>query len=76
LEEIVAASVSNTEIKAVGIRCTDHATFLYPHNLVPTSPTSGFRSVGIIRSRTQTQSLVFSLVSVKVNRQQILQAIK
>jgi hypothetical protein len=32
-----------------------------PQKLAITSPTSGGRSVGIVRSRTQTMSLVFSL---------------
>jgi hypothetical protein len=34
---------------------------LYPHKLATTSPRSGGRSVGIIRSRTQTMEFVVSL---------------
>jgi hypothetical protein len=33
---------------------------LYPHKLAITSPTSGGRSVGIVRSRTQTMEFSFS----------------
>jgi hypothetical protein len=34
---------------------------VYPHKLAITSPTSGGRSVGIVRSRTQTMEFSFSL---------------
>jgi hypothetical protein len=37
---------------------TDHATPLYPQKLALTSPTSGGRSVGIVRSRTKATELV------------------
>jgi hypothetical protein len=37
----------------VGIRCADHAT-LYPLKLALTTPAIGRRSVGIVRSRTET----------------------
>jgi hypothetical protein len=40
------------------IRRTDHATRLYPQKLALTSPTSGGRSVGIVRSRTKATDLV------------------
>jgi hypothetical protein len=36
-----------------GTRCADHVTPLYPQKLGLTSPTSGGRSVGIVRSRTK-----------------------
>jgi hypothetical protein len=39
-------------------RRTDHATPLYPQKLALTSPTSGGRSVGIVRSRTKVTELV------------------
>jgi len=45
---------------AVGIRCVDHVTPLYPQKLALTSPTGGGRSVGIVRSRTKATE--FSLV--------------
>ena len=38
---------------AVGTRCADHVTPLYPQKLALTSPTGGGRSVGIVRSRTK-----------------------
>jgi len=40
-------------LTAVGIRCADHVTPLYPQKLALTSPTSGGYSVGIVRSRTK-----------------------
>ena len=49
---------------AVGIRCADHVTPLYPQKLALTSPTGGGRSVGIVRSRTKATE--FSLVVVVV----------
>ena len=50
---------------AVGNRCADHVTPLYPQKLALTSPTGGGRSVGIVRSRTKATdfSLVFSIVT-------------
>jgi hypothetical protein len=35
---------------------------LYPHKLAMTSPTSGGRSVGIVRLRTQTMEFVYFCV--------------
>jgi hypothetical protein len=55
-EELLGRKISGsgleTEITAVGIRCADYATPLDPKTLALTSPTSGGRSVGIVRSRT------------------------
>ena len=48
---------------AVGIRCADHVTPLYPQKLALTSPTGGGRSVGIVRSRTKATEFSFSLGS-------------
>jgi hypothetical protein len=45
-------------LRPQGIRRTDHATPLYPQELALTSPTSGGRSVGIVRSRTKATELV------------------
>ena len=44
---------------AVGNRCADHVTPLYPQNLAITSPTGGGRSVGIFRSRTKATQFSF-----------------
>jgi hypothetical protein len=41
----------------VGIRRDYHATPLYPQKLALTSPTSGGRSVGKVRSRTKATEL-------------------
>ena len=40
-------------LTAVGTRCADHVTPLYPQKLALTSPTGGGRSVGIFRVRTK-----------------------
>jgi len=45
---------------AVGTRCADHVTPLYPQKLALTTPTGGGRSVGIVRVRTKATE--FSLV--------------
>jgi len=45
---------------AVGTRCADHVTPLYPQKLALVSPTGGGRSVGIVRVRTMATE--FSLV--------------
>jgi hypothetical protein len=55
LDRKVAAPVQKTENTAVGI--------LYLQKLAVASPTSGGRSVGIVRSRTQTMEFYFILVT-------------
>ena len=40
-------------LTAVGTRCADHVTPLYPQKLALTSPTGGGRSVGIVRVRSK-----------------------
>jgi len=47
-------------LTAVGNRCAEHVTPLYPQKLALTSPTGGGRSVGIVRVRTKATE--FSLV--------------
>jgi hypothetical protein len=56
LDRKVVTPVYKTENTAVGIRHADHVA-PYPQKLTITSPTSGGRSVGIVRSRTQTMEL-------------------
>jgi hypothetical protein len=51
MEENVAAPVYKTENTAVGIRHADHVTL--------TSPTSGGRSVSVVRSRTKAREFSF-----------------
>jgi hypothetical protein len=63
LDRKVAASVYKTKNTAVGIRHADHVAPSIHKKLAITSPTSGGRSVGVVRSLTQTMevSLVFSV---------------
>jgi hypothetical protein len=56
-KEKVAAPVWKTDITAVRFRRADHSTTLCKQNLALTSPTSGGRSVGIVRSRTKGDPL-------------------
>jgi hypothetical protein len=53
LNEKVAAPVKKTELTTGGIRCADHATPSIRKMLALTSPTSGGRSVGVVRLRTK-----------------------
>jgi hypothetical protein len=59
LDRKVAAPVYKTENTAVGVRCADHVAPSIRKKLEITSPTSGGRSVGIVRSRTQTMEFRF-----------------
>jgi hypothetical protein len=47
---------------AVGIRHADDVALPYPEKLVQSSPTSGGRSVGIVRERTQATEFVVCLL--------------
>ena len=49
-------------LTAVGIRCADHVTPLYPQKLALTSPAGGGRSVGIVRVRTKATEFSFLVV--------------
>jgi hypothetical protein len=60
MKEKVAAPVYETEITAIGIYCADHAAPLYQGKLALASPTSGGRSVDIVRSQTQATEFGFS----------------
>ena len=51
-------------LMAVGTRCADHVTPLYPQKLALTSPTGGDRSVGIVRVRTKATEFNFSASSL------------
>jgi hypothetical protein len=53
-----SGSSLETEITAIGICHTDHATLLYPQNLVLTLPTSGGRLISIVHSRTKAIELL------------------
>jgi hypothetical protein len=54
IEELLEwKSLGNRKLTAGGIRCADHATPSIRKKLALTSPTSGGRSVGIVRLRTK-----------------------
>jgi hypothetical protein len=62
-EELLEWKISGSgsrkhRLTAVGIRCTDHVTPLSA-NLTLTSPTSGGRSIGLIRLRTKVTEFRF-----------------
>jgi hypothetical protein len=57
LDRKVAAPVQKTKIIAVGIRHADHVAPSIRKMLAITSPTSGGRSVGIVRSRNETMEV-------------------
>ena len=59
-KKVAAPGLENRRFTAVGTRCADHVTPLYPQKLALTSPTGGGRSVGIVLSRTKATE--FSLV--------------
>jgi hypothetical protein len=59
LDKKEAAPVYKTENTAAGIRHADHLAPSIRKKLAITSPTSGGRSVGIVRSRTQTMEFSF-----------------
>jgi hypothetical protein len=59
LNEKVAAAVLKTDINGRGIHCADHATPSIRKKLALTSPTSGGRSVGIVRVRTKSHGVSF-----------------
>jgi hypothetical protein len=51
---------------AVWIRRAGHSTPLYPQKLALTSPTSGDRSVSIVRSRTKATDLLLVIIILSV----------
>jgi hypothetical protein len=65
LDRKVAAPVWKIENTAVGIRYADHVAPSIRKKLAITSPTSGVRSVGIVRSRTQTMEFNFGFSDMR-----------
>ena len=55
-------------LTAVGTRCADHVTLLYPQKLALTSPTGGGRSVGIVRVRTKATEFSWLITELNVLR--------
>jgi len=53
MKKVAAPGLEKQRLTAVGTRCADHVTPLYPQKLALTSPTSGGRSVSIVRVRTK-----------------------
>jgi hypothetical protein len=52
-------------LAAVGTLCADRATPLYPHKCVRSLPTSGGRSVGIVRLLTKSHGVCSVLLTLK-----------
>jgi hypothetical protein len=63
--ELYENSCLKTENTAVGIRCAYHATTSILKKLALSSPTSGRRSVGIVRLRTKATEFSLVLVVLK-----------
>ena len=59
LEKSSGSRSRKQKLTAVGTRCVDHVTPLYPQKLALTSPTGGGRSVGIVRVRTKATEFSF-----------------
>jgi hypothetical protein len=71
IEELLQRKNSGSGLEnrdyGIGIRRADYATSLCPQKLALTSPTSGGRSVGIVRSRSKVTELLL-LLSLLTNR--------
>jgi hypothetical protein len=72
------SGLKNRDLTAVGIRCADHSTPLYPQKLALTSLTSGGRSVGIVRLRTKSHGVGWKLRPLTGfrSRDDVLQVLK
>ena len=64
-EESSGSRFRKQRLTAVGTRCVDHVTPLYPQKLALTSPTGSGRSVGIVRVRTKATEFFFYRMSTK-----------
>jgi hypothetical protein len=75
IEELLGRKSSGSGLESREFGCGNPSRWprgnLYPQKLALTSPTSGGRSVGIVRSRTQATE--FSLVTVNFPTNQTLQ---
>jgi hypothetical protein len=68
LDRKVAVPVYKIENTAVGIRHADHVAASIRKKLAITSPTSGGRPVGIVRSRTHTMEFRLDCSSIHIDR--------
>jgi len=59
MKKISGSRSRKQRLTAVGTRCSDHVTPLFPQKLALTSPTGGGRSVGIVRVRTKATEFSF-----------------
>jgi hypothetical protein len=66
-EELLERKSIGFGLENGGMHRADHASPLYPQKLALTSPTSGDRSVSIVRLQTQTTSLFTRLLSFAVD---------
>ena len=67
MKKVAAPGLENRDLTAVGTRCPDHVTPLYPQKLALTSPTGGGRSVGIVRVRTKATEFSLRACLLKKN---------
>jgi hypothetical protein len=72
LDRKVATPVYKTKNTAVGIHHADHVAPSIRKKLTITSPTSGSRLVGIVRSWTQTMEFSFLVLDVYVTCGQLI----
>jgi len=63
-------------LTAVGTRCADHVTPLYPQKLALTSPTGRGRSVGIVRVRTKATEFSFCRWLPKLRKKLLPRSLK
>ena len=66
MKKVAAPGLEKQRLTAVGTRCADYVTPLYPKKLALTSPTGGGRSVGIVRVRTKATEFVCMYVSISM----------
>jgi hypothetical protein len=69
-----SGSSLKTENTAMEIHCSNNANTLSPERVALTSPTSGSRSVGIVRSRTNAMGFVVCFVSFLIKLQAAFQS--
>ena len=71
MKKVAAPGLENKRLTAVGTRCADHVTPLYPQKLALTLPTGGGRSVGIVRVRTKATEFSFTIYYTIIDINQV-----